>query len=60
MDRLKDSTLRALETVINNAGGRIVVTLTFVAGFFMVFYKDRLFIKTKSLDYASKMMEVLE
>ena len=41
-------------------GGRIVVTLTFVAGFFMVFYKDRLFIKTKSLDYASKMMGVLE
>lgn len=37
-----------------------MVTLTFVAGFFMVFYKDRLFIKTKSLDYASKMVEVLE
>lgn len=37
-----------------------MVTLTFIAGFFMVFYKDRLFIKTKSLDYASKMMEVLE
>lgn len=36
-----------------------MVTLTFVAGFFMVFYKDRLFIKTKSLDYASKMVEVL-
>ena len=37
-----------------------MVTLTFVGGFFMVFYKDRLFIKTKSLDYASKMVEVLE
>lgn len=37
-----------------------MVTLTFVSGFFMVFYKDRLFIKTKSLDYASKMVEVLE
>ena len=37
-----------------------MVTLTFIAGFFMVFYKDRLFIKTKSLDYASKMVEVLE
>lgn len=36
-----------------------MVTLTFVGGFFMVFYKDRLFIKTKSLDYASKMVEVL-
>lgn len=37
-----------------------MVTLTFVGGFFMVFYKDRLFIKTKSLDYASKMVEVLK
>lgn len=36
-----------------------MVTLTFVAGFFMVFYKDKLFIKTKSLDYAVKMVEVL-
>lgn len=37
-----------------------MVTLIFVGGFFMVFYKDRLFIKTKSLDYASKMVEVLK
>lgn len=36
-----------------------MVTLTFVSGFFMLFYKDRLFIKTKSFEYASKMYEVL-
>lgn len=34
-----------------------MVTLVFVAGFWLLFYKDRLFIKTKSLDYASKMYE---
>lgn len=35
----------------------VMVTLVFVAGFWLLFYKDRLFIKTKSLEYASKMYE---
>lgn len=36
-----------------------MTTLVFVAGFWLLFYKDKLFIKTKSLEYASKMYEVL-
>ena len=36
-----------------------MVSLIFVAGFWLLFYKDKLFIKTKSLDYARKMYEVL-
>ena len=36
-----------------------MVTLTFIAGSWFLFYNDRPVIKTKSLEYASKMYEVL-
>lgn len=34
-----------------------MITFIYVSGFFMLFYKDRLFVKTKSFDYATKMYE---
>ena len=36
-----------------------MVTLTCICGWWFLFYNDRLFIKTKSLRYASTMREVL-
>lgn len=36
-----------------------MATIKFVYGFWFVFYKDKVFIKTKSLDYAAKMYEAI-